>query len=186
MSGSEVRPPGPGGKEALTPEPRPVRAFVGLGANIGDREACLAEARRSLDDRPGIALAAVSSLYETEPVGYMDQPWFLNQVVEVVTGLDPHGLLRVLQEIEQGLGRQRLIRWGPRVIDLDLLLFGDEVLTGPVLTVPHPRIYERSFVLAPLGEIAPDHVHPDGRTTLEHLQALGAGQKIRLYGPSSM
>jgi 2-amino-4-hydroxy-6-hydroxymethyldihydropteridine diphosphokinase len=183
MSGSEIKSPGTDAQVSTSgTQPRPVRAFIGLGSNMGDRAAYLSEARRALDDRPCIALTAVSSLYETEPVGYTDQGWFLNQVVEVVTGLDAYGLLQVLQEIEQDLGRQRLTRWGPRVIDLDLLLFGDEVLTDPVLTVPHPCIYERSFVLMPLNEIAPEHVHPDGRTTLEHLQALGAGQKIRLYG----
>ena len=178
-----------------------VRAFIGLGSNMGDRVAYLEAARRMLAEHAGVDLSKASSLYETEPVGYTDQDWFLNQVVEVATGLDPWKLLRVLQGIEQDLGRQRLIRWGPRVIDLDILLYGDAVVSGPKyamrwswrpvprliwvsgpeLTVPHPRLYERSFVLAPLAEIAPDHVHPDGKTTLEHLQALGAGQKIRLF-----
>src|SRR5208337_3709957 len=159
-------------------------AFIGLGSNLGDREAYLETARRALTDGEGIFLIGVSSLYETEPVGYTEQGWFLNQVVEVATGLDPWELLRVLQGIEQDLGRQRLIRWGPRVVDLDLLLYGDIVLNSPELTVPHPRLYERSFVLAPLAEITPDHVHPDGKTTQEHLQALGAGQKIRLFQQS--
>lgn len=181
-----------------------VRAFIGLGSNMGDRVAYLEAARRMLADHPSVELSKASSLYETEPVGYADQGWFLNQVVEVATWLDPYALFRALQGIERDLGRQRLIRWGPRVIDLDLLLYGDAVVSGqkctmrwswrPVpklirvsgheLTVPHPRIYERSFVLAPLGEIAPDHVHPDGKTTWEHLQALGAGQKIRLFQQS--
>jgi len=161
-----------------------VRAFIGLGSNMGDRVAYLEAARRMLADHPSVELSKASSLYETEPVGYADQGWFLNQVVEVATWLDPYALFRALQGIERDLGRQRLIRWGPRVIDLDLLLYGDAVVSGHELTVPHPRIYERSFVLAPLGEIAPDHVHPDGKTTWEHLQALGAGQKIRLFQQS--
>ena len=157
------------------------RAFIGLGSNMGDRAAYLEAARRALAGSEGIVLAGVSSLYETEPVGYTEQGWFLNQVVEISTGLDSWSLLRVLQGIEQSLGRQRLIRWGPRVIDLDILLYGDDVLSSQELTVPHPRLYERSFVLAPLNEIAPDYVHPDGKTTREHLKALGTGQKIRLF-----
>jgi 2-amino-4-hydroxy-6-hydroxymethyldihydropteridine diphosphokinase len=180
----------------------PIQAFIGLGSNLGDREAYLEAARRMLAEHAGVDLSKASSLYETEPVGYADQGWFLNQVVEVATWLDPYALLRVMQGIEQEIGRQRIIRWGPRVIDLDLLLYGDAVISGPKytmrwswltvpklicgpeLTVPHPRLHERSFVLVPLAEIAPDHVHPDGRTTLRYLQALGAGQKIRLFRPS--
>ncbi|MGD0152924.1 MAG: 2-amino-4-hydroxy-6-hydroxymethyldihydropteridine diphosphokinase [Thermacetogeniaceae bacterium] len=158
-----------------------IRAYIGLGSNLGDRAVYLAAARQSLAGTPGILIARTSSLYETEPVGYTDQGWFLNQVAEIATSLAPYELLQVLQGIEQDLGRRRLIRWGPRVIDLDLLLYGDAMLTDPDLTVPHPRIYERSFVLAPLCEIAPDYVHPDGQTTREHLQVLGMGQKIRLF-----
>jgi 2-amino-4-hydroxy-6-hydroxymethyldihydropteridine diphosphokinase len=163
-----------------------IQAFIGLGSNLGNRAGYLEQARRMLAGHPVVELITASSLYETEPVGYTDQGWFLNQVVEVATGIDPHGLLRVLQGIERELGRERLIRWGPRVIDLDLLLYGGAVLTGPDLTVPHPRLYERSFVLAPLNEIAPQFIHPDGKTTLEHLQALGAGQKIKLFQPETM
>ena len=159
----------------------PVQVFIGLGSNLGDRDAYLEMARRALTGSEGILLVRASSLYETEPVGYTEQGWFLNQVVEVAAVLDPWELLGLLQGIEQDLGRQRLIRWGPRVVDLDLLLYGDAVLNGPKLIVPHPRLYERSFVLAPLAEIAPDHLHPGGKTTLEHLQALGTGQKIRLF-----
>jgi 2-amino-4-hydroxy-6-hydroxymethyldihydropteridine diphosphokinase len=155
-----------------------IRAFIGLGSNLGDRVAYLEDARRVLSGSPGITLAGSSSLYETEPVGYTEQGWFLNQVAEVATSLGPWELLRVLQGIEQALGRQRLIRWGPRVIDLDLLLYGNAILTDPDLTVPHPRMYERGFVLAPLAEIAPDYIHPDGKTSLEHLQALGSREKI--------
>ena len=159
----------------------PVQVFIGLGSNLGDRDAYLEMARRALTGSEGILLVRASSLYETEPVGYTEQGWFLNQVVEIAAVLDPWELLGLLQGIEQDLGRQRLIRWGPRVVDLDLLLYGDTVLNSPKLIVPHPRLYERSFVLAPLAEIAPDHLHPGGKTTLEHLQALGTGQKIRLF-----
>lgn len=172
MNDSEAQPYNPGTS--------PIRSFIGLGSNLGDRVAYLAAARQSLADSSGLDLTVSSSLYESEPVGYVNQGWFLNQVVAVATSLDPYSLLRILQGIEQDLGRRRLIRWGPRVIDLDLLIYGNEVLTDPELTVPHPRIYERSFVLVPLSEIAPNYVHPDGKTTLEHLKMLGAGQKIRL------
>jgi 2-amino-4-hydroxy-6-hydroxymethyldihydropteridine diphosphokinase len=154
-----------------------VQAFIGLGSNMGDRAAHLGAARCALAGSEGIDITGASSIYETEPVGYTEQGWFLNQVVGIATGLDPFDLLRVLLEIEQKLGRQRSIRWGPRVIDLDLLLYGDAVLNSPELTVPHPRLYERGFVLAPLSEIAPQHVHPDGRTTLEHLQKFLSGEK---------
>ncbi|HHW41764.1 MAG TPA: 2-amino-4-hydroxy-6-hydroxymethyldihydropteridine diphosphokinase [Syntrophomonadaceae bacterium] len=160
------------------------RAFIGLGSNMGDRMAYLETALREITAQPGIRLVKASSYYESEPVGYRDQDWFINRVVEVETTLAPLELLRVLQGIENRLGRKRLIRWGPRVIDLDLLLYGDLVLTGEELTVPHERMYERNFVLIPLNEIAPEYRHPDGRTTAEHLQAYLATappEKIRLW-----
>jgi 2-amino-4-hydroxy-6-hydroxymethyldihydropteridine diphosphokinase len=159
-------------------------AFLGLGSNLGEREYYLAEARRQLAAHPLIEIIRSSSRYETEPVGYLDQGLFLNQVLEIATALRPRELLLVTQGIENGLGRKRLIHWGPRVIDLDILLYGDSVLDTPELTLPHPRMYERRFVLAPLGEIAAEFVHPDGMTTREHLDALrqrGNTEKIRLF-----
>jgi len=158
-------------------------AFIGLGSNMGDRMAYLEAALREITAQPGIRLVKASSCYESEPVGYLDQDWFINQVVEVETTLGPLELLHVLQGIENRLGRRRLIRWGPRVIDLDLLLFGDLVLRTGELTVPHPRMYERNFVLIPLNEIAPEYRHPDARTTAEHLQVYletAPAEKIRL------
>ncbi|MDN5376289.1 MAG: 2-amino-4-hydroxy-6-hydroxymethyldihydropteridine diphosphokinase [Thermacetogenium sp.] len=160
------------------------RVFLSLGSNLGNRSAYLEAACRELAAHPEVRLLSRSSLYETEPVGYRDQGWFLNQVVEVATTLEPRALLAFIQEVENRLGRKRLIRWGPRVIDLDILLFGDLVLKTPELIIPHPRMYERSFVLVPLQEIAPDLIHPDGRTTREHaeeLQEKGEGGEIRLY-----
>ncbi len=157
------------------------RVFIGLGSNLGDRAGYLAAARQRLAGYPEVVPLRASSLYETEPVGCAAQGWFLNQVVEASTVLDPHSLLQLLQGIEQELGRQRIVHWGPWVIDLDLLLYDGAVVSSPELTLPHPRLYERSFVLVPLNEIAPELVHPDGRTTREHLQDLGAGQKIRLF-----
>jgi 2-amino-4-hydroxy-6-hydroxymethyldihydropteridine diphosphokinase len=162
----------------------PYRAFVGLGSNLGDRVGYLSLARQGLEEHPLIVIKRASSIYESEPVGYLEQDWFLNQVVEIATGLQPSELLAVMQGIENRLGRERKIRWGPRVIDLDLLLFEDLVISTPELTVPHPRMYERSFVLIPLCEIAPDLLHPDGMNTRTHLQRhleTRGGERIRLY-----
>jgi 2-amino-4-hydroxy-6-hydroxymethyldihydropteridine diphosphokinase len=141
------------------------RIFVGLGSNLGDREENL---DRALDLLNGYAprLVFCSSFYETEPVGVTDQPKFLNAVAEVRSdNLSPRELLDRLLEIERELGRDRTTeeRWGPRTIDLDLLLYGDEVIDEPGLTVPHPRLAERRFVLEPLHELAPELVLPDGR-----------------------
>lgn len=159
------------------------QAFIGLGSNMGDRLGYLRAALHEMALRPEIRVMRVSSVYESEPVGYKEQSWFLNQVAEVETSLDPWQLLRALQGIENRLGRKRIFRWGPRVIDLDLLLYGRLVLEDEELTLPHPRMYERNFVLFPLNEIAPGLVHPDGLTTAEHLKrylATSPPEKIRL------
>src|SRR5262245_10369715 len=135
-----------------------VEAFIGLGANLGERERTLRTAIRRLAELGEVA--AVSSLYETEPVGYLDQPPFLNAVVRLETRLTPTELVRGLLAIEQDLGRRRTFRNAPRAIDLDLLLMDDLVVDSPLLTLPHPRLHERSFVLVPLAEIAPGVKHP--------------------------
>jgi 2-amino-4-hydroxy-6-hydroxymethyldihydropteridine diphosphokinase len=127
------------------------RAYVGLGANLGDREATIRRAAELAGAR------RLSTIRETEPWGYADQPRFLNAVAELETGLPPRGLLDRLLEIERELGRTRDgPRWGPRTVDLDLLLYGGERLHEPGLTVPHPRLHERLFVLEPLAELDPD------------------------------
>ncbi len=131
-------------------------AFVGLGANLGDRHANIQTALSKLADSPEVEIIHSSSLYETTPVGVTDQPDFLNTVAAVRTMLPPRGLLAALLHIENQMGRARNLRWGPRVIDLDLLLYGDQQIQSPGLTVPHPRLRERAFVLVPLAEIAPD------------------------------
>jgi 2-amino-4-hydroxy-6-hydroxymethyldihydropteridine diphosphokinase len=130
-------------------------AYIGLGANVGDREATIEAALAAL---PG--LVAVSRLRETDPVGVVDQPAFLNGVARLETELAPRRLLETLLAIERSLGRERRERWGPRTIDLDLLLSGSEVLDEPALTVPHPRLHERRFVLEPLAELDPGLVVP--------------------------
>jgi 2-amino-4-hydroxy-6-hydroxymethyldihydropteridine diphosphokinase len=148
-----------------------VRAYVGLGGNIGDRRAYLERALDLLRREPGIDVLAVSSIRETDPVGYTEQPRFLNAVAAVDTELGPRELLERLLAVERALGRERSgTRFGPRTIDLDLLLYGDEVVEEPGLTVPHPRLAERRFVLEPLVELAPDLVLPDGRRVGELLE----------------
>lgn len=135
-------------------------AYLGVGTNLGDRMGNIREALRKLRDLPTIRLGRVSSVYETAPVGLTDQPDFLNLIVSVRTGLAPPALLGALLNIENQMGRVRTERWGPRVIDLDLLLYGGERVSLPELTVPHPRLRERAFVLVPLAEIAPEMTLP--------------------------
>ena len=145
------------------------RAYVGLGANLGDRADTLARALVLLEKQPCIELVAVSSFRETEPVGYLDQPRFLNAAAAVETSLEPHELLAALLEIERELGRTREgPRYGPRTVDLDLLLVEGVTLHEPGLTLPHPRLHERAFVLEPLVELDPAIVVP-GRGTVEQL-----------------
>jgi 2-amino-4-hydroxy-6-hydroxymethyldihydropteridine diphosphokinase len=133
------------------------RAFVGLGSNLGDPEELIRSALQLLAAEEGIELLAVSSLRETDPVGYQDQPRFLNGAAGLATELSPHELLERLLAIERRLGRVRGEgpRFGPRTIDLDLLLYGDETVQEPGLTLPHPRLHERRFALEPLAELDP-------------------------------
>ncbi|MGG3839011.1 2-amino-4-hydroxy-6-hydroxymethyldihydropteridine diphosphokinase [Paenibacillus thiaminolyticus] len=130
-------------------------AYIALGANLGDRERSLQEALAKLDAHPGIRVAACSDIYETEPVGYTDQPQFLNMAAQVASTLAPPDLLRVMLDIELEMGRVRDVRWGPRVIDLDLLYMEGFEMDSPELTLPHPRMGERLFVLIPLADIVP-------------------------------
>jgi 2-amino-4-hydroxy-6-hydroxymethyldihydropteridine diphosphokinase len=130
------------------------RAYVGLGANLGDRSAMLRAALEQLDAEPGVRVVAVSTVRETEPVGYLDQPQFLNAAAAIDTDLPPRELLDRLLGIERRLGRTREgPRFGPRTIDLDLLLYGEERVDEPGLAVPHPRLHERLFVLEPLSDL---------------------------------
>lgn len=152
-------------------------AYLSLGSNIGDREANLREAIAKLNDLGKVK--DVSSLYETEPVEFTDQPWFLNCAVELSTELAPVPLLNAMLAIERGMGRQRVRPKGPRLIDLDILLFGDTVMNDQSLTIPHPAMHERRFVLEPLADIAPDATHPILKESiLELLQALPTGSPI--------
>lgn len=143
--------------------------FIGIGSNLGDREGnCL----RSIElmRQRGIAVIRQSSLYETEPWGVTEQPKFINMAVEAETSLAPRQLLNALKEIERQMGRTVTEKWGPRVIDLDILFYDDMIVDEPDLKIPHPLIAEREFVLRPLCEIAPDLKHPvTGRTIKEML-----------------
>jgi 2-amino-4-hydroxy-6-hydroxymethyldihydropteridine diphosphokinase len=142
--------------------------FIGLGSNLGERERALEGARRGLAES-GFRLRVESSLYETEPVGGPPQGWFLNQVVGGETDLAPEELLRACLAVERSLGRVRDVRDGPRTLDADLLLYGDEVRAEGPLQLPHPRLHLRRFVLVPLAEVAPEAWHPRLRLTARQL-----------------
>jgi len=145
--------------------------YVALGSNIGDRQKNLHAAIGLMNGVEGISVLRLSSFHDTKPVGGPPQPNYLNAVAEVETDLPPARLLAELQRIEKQLGRTRDVRWGPRTIDLDILLMGDTIADEPGLTIPHPRMHERRFVLEPLCELAPDAVHPVLKKTMRELLA---------------
>lgn len=146
-----------------------VRAYIGLGSNLDDPAGQLCQAVTALARLPGTRLAACSRFYRSAPLGPQDQPDYVNAVAALDTELAPDVLLDALQVIETAQGRVRLRRWGPRTLDLDILLYGDSVLATPRLSVPHPGLAERGFVLYPLAELAPDLMLPDGRALAELL-----------------
>jgi len=143
------------------------KAYLGLGSNLGDRQNNLVQALQQM--KAQIAVEEVSSFYETEPVGYLDQPRFINAVCRVSTGLSPQELFHFLKRIERRMGRQSAFRNAPRPIDIDILFYDDLIMESPELTIPHPRLAQRAFVLVPLAEIAPTLVHPVSRTTIAEL-----------------
>ena len=157
----------------------PVRAFLSLGGNLGEPARAMGAALRMLDSEPDIDVVAVSSLYRTPPWGKIDQPDFLNAAAELRTTLSPRGLLDVCLEAERRLKRVRKERWGPRLIDMDILAFGDSKIHEAGLEIPHPRMLERAFVLVPLAEIAGDFVIED-LSVSNHLTNLDAGGIERL------
>jgi 2-amino-4-hydroxy-6-hydroxymethyldihydropteridine diphosphokinase len=149
-----------------------------LGSNIGDREANLRAAIQSIS-AAGIPVLRESPVYETEPVGYADQRWFLNMAVEAETALFPMQLLMRTGKIERALGRVRTVPNGPRTIDIDILLYGNTVVHTPRLEIPHPRMQERRFVLAPLADLAPELRHPILRQTVRQMLQAAPPQTIR-------
>lgn len=156
--------------------------FVALGSNLGDREANLRSAVAGMRSR-GIEVLRSASVYTTEPVGFHDQPEFLNTVVEVSTSLEPDDLMRTCLEIEAALGRERGVPDGPRTADIDIILSGDRVVETERVTIPHPRYAERRFVLEPLAEIAPDAVDPTrGETVAQILAGLPDSSDVRRSG----
>ena len=146
-----------------------VKVYIGLGSNVGDREKFLREAIRSLKELEGFKVRRVSRFFETEPVGITEQGLFLNGVLEGETILSPHDLLLDLKIIEKKAGRMQTEKWGPREIDLDLLFYGDLVLEEEALTIPHPRLQERDFVLVPLSELNETLIHPKLKKSVKTL-----------------
>ncbi len=157
-------------------------AYLGLGANLGDREAVINQAVELLSQN--IEILAVSSLYETAPVGFTHQPYFLNAALKANTAFSPRELLNFTQSVERRLGRERTQPWGPRTVDLDLLLYDDLVLEEPDLIIPHPRLHQRAFVLIPLCEIEPLLLHPVVKKSVCLLLKENCGQQsVHLFSP---
>lgn len=157
---------------------RKFRVYLSLGSNIGIKESNLSRALKLLPDL--VTVSEVSSIYESEPVGLKDQPWFINAVCAAYTDLSPSELLAYLKNIEGQMGRIMNFKGGPRVVDIDILFYGDQVIDTPDLTIPHPRIAERAFVLHPLSELNPLLFHPvESRTVAEMLSALDRPERVK-------
>lgn len=159
------------------------KVLIGVGSNLGDREFLIRKAIEALRDLPRTVVARVSSLYDTDPVGDVEQPAFLNAVVWIETELEPRELLWQMLLIEKRMGRVRTQRWGPRPIDLDLLFYAKRIIEEPDLQVPHPEAERRAFVLIPLSEIDPEFVHPGtGETIRKMLKKLDPNPPVRKSG----
>ncbi len=148
-----------------------MQVHLSLGSNIGDREQNLHRAVDLLSDSPAVKVVAQSRRYETEPVGDIPQGPFLNMAISVDTNLSPRMLLDLAKSIEQAMGRREEVRWGPRIIDIDIILWGSAVINEPELTIPHPEFRKRAFVLVPLADIAPDEIDPVSNLSIKALLA---------------
>lgn len=157
--------------------------LLGLGSNMGDREDNLSRVLHLLESNGSVRIEKVSSIYETTPFGLKDQPDFLNMVISINTSLSPKELLDLCQKVENSLGRTRTLRWGPRVIDIDILLFDDARIENDTLTLPHPGIADRAFVLIPLAEVAPDYQFENGTRVDKLIENLPASviAEVRLW-----
>lgn len=156
-------------------------AYIGVGSNLGDKIANCRCAIEEMGHLPGCQMAARSSLFKTEPEGVTGQDWYVNCVSQLTTDLSPIQLIKALLSIEHSMGRRRRKRWEARIIDLDILLFGQEVIRSRDLVIPHPLLHERRFVLEPLAQLAPEFIHPVLKTTIRHLlQGLPRGPSVEL------
>ncbi len=158
-----------------------VTAYLGLGSNLGDREANINRALAELNRSGVCTVTRVSSIYETEPVGIPEQPDFLNAVAEIETGTAPRELLTTIREIERNIGREKTFKWGPRIIDIDVLLYGEQRLAEENLEIPHPEMHNRAFVLTPLAEIAPEIIHPVLNLTAQQMSVRVGSKGVRKY-----
>ncbi|MDD2554063.1 MAG: 2-amino-4-hydroxy-6-hydroxymethyldihydropteridine diphosphokinase [Desulfotomaculaceae bacterium] len=162
----------------------PTTAYIGLGSNLGDKEANIRKALAMLEEVPGIQVKKVASLYKTAPLYVTKQDWFLNTVAEVETSLTAHEFLTLLKDTEKKLERAPTVRWGPRTIDLDILLFGSDKIESADLIVPHPRMIERAFVMVPLAEIAPRLCIPGRGRAGELARLLSTDQSVEKFDSS--
>ncbi|OPZ72111.1 MAG: 2-amino-4-hydroxy-6-hydroxymethyldihydropteridine pyrophosphokinase [Firmicutes bacterium ADurb.Bin456] len=160
-----------------------VTAYVGLGSNLGDKAGYLRRALVLLDAAPDVRVRKVAPLYRSEPLGVTGQDWYLNTVAEIETSLSPGDLLDLLLDLETKLGRVRIEPWGPRTLDLDLLLYGEEKIQTDRLTVPHPRLAGRAFVLVPLAELAPDLIIPGHGPAAALAKELAREQPVFFFAP---
>lgn len=158
--------------------------YLSLGVNLGDRPAMLVKALSALDTLPEVRVLRISPVYESDPWGLTEQPKFLNIVVEIETAFSPLELLHAVKDLEQRLGRQPARRWGPRCIDIDLILWGDTLVHTPELAIPHQRFRERAFVLTPLADLAPAAVDPETGSTIAVLADRLGGAGLALYAES--
>ncbi len=157
--------------------------YIGLGSNIGDRIGYIQQAVKMLGFYDAIKVVETSSFYETEPYGIKEQEWFINAVAKISTTLTPVEVLRICQQIEEKLGRKREIKWGPRVIDLDILAYGDKIIADDILTIPHPATYDRACCIVPLLEISEDFIHPVLQKNMDEIyQNLEFPEEVYLYG----
>ncbi|MBN2010290.1 2-amino-4-hydroxy-6-hydroxymethyldihydropteridine diphosphokinase [candidate division KSB1 bacterium] len=157
--------------------------YLSLGSNEGDRLFNLYRAVELINANRKIRVTATSSIYETEPVGYIEQAWFLNAVAEIESSLNPFEMLRFVKKIEERMGREQTFRWGPRVIDIDIVVYGSEIINDPSLTIPHPEMQRRKFVLIPLCEINPHFIHPIFNQTVNRLLKQCPDDQIAWYAP---